>query len=64
MAEETIYHDLVGTYSYEGYTVMLGFNNILDEDPPYFHSQFNANTEPGTYDVIGRRMFLSLKASF
>jgi iron complex outermembrane receptor protein len=64
VAEDIMYHDLVGTYNWNNLSFMLGINNLTDEVPPYFHSAFNANTEPGTYDVIGRRMFLSVKASF
>jgi iron complex outermembrane receptor protein len=37
---------------------------VFDKDPPYFHSQFNANTEPGMYDVIGRRLFVSASWDF
>ncbi|NVK55161.1 MAG: TonB-dependent receptor [Alteromonadaceae bacterium] len=64
VAEQTIYHDIVGTYSYGPATFSLGMNNLTDQDPPYFHSAFNANTEPGTYDVIGRRVFGNVKFSF
>lgn len=63
-AEDIMYHDLVGTFSWSNYSFSLGVNNVTDEDPPYFHSAFNANTEPGTYDVIGRRVFASVSASF
>ena len=52
-----MYHDVVGTYTFGVATVSVGVNNLTDQDPPYFHSAFNANTEPGTYDVIGRRVF-------
>lgn len=57
VAEQTVYHDVVGTYTFGVATVSVGVNNLTDQDPPYFHSAFNANTEPGTYDVIGRRVF-------
>ncbi|WP_296051405.1 TonB-dependent receptor [uncultured Alteromonas sp.] len=57
VAEQTVYHDVVGTYTFGVTTVTVGVNNLTDQDPPYFHSAFNANTEPGTYDVIGRRVF-------
>jgi len=36
----------------------------MDEDPPLFHSAFNAETEPGYYDVIGRRFFTSVTVGF
>ncbi|MDZ7684262.1 MAG: TonB-dependent receptor [Gammaproteobacteria bacterium] len=63
-AEDILYHDIVGTYDWKNFTFSLGINNATDEDPPYFHSAFNANTEPGMYDVIGRRVFANVKASF
>ncbi|WP_334022291.1 TonB-dependent receptor domain-containing protein [Alteromonas sp. S015] len=63
-AEQTIYHDIAATYQWENVTFSAGINNIADEAPPYFHSAFNANTEPGTYDVIGRRFFSSVSVSF
>jgi iron complex outermembrane receptor protein len=59
-----VYHDLRGTYSWNNLNVMVGVNNVTDEEPPYFHSAFNANTEPGMYDVIGRRVFTSVSMSF
>ena len=58
-AEAMLYTDLVGTYTWNQLRITAGINNVFDEDPPYFHSAFNANTEPGMYDVIGRRLFFS-----
>jgi iron complex outermembrane recepter protein len=63
-AEAIFYHDLVGTFSWNNYSIYGGINNLFDEDPPRFHSAFNANTEPGMYDVIGRRLFIGAKATF
>jgi iron complex outermembrane receptor protein len=63
VAESIIYNDLVGTYAYENIKVIAGINNLTDEEPPYFHSAFNANTEPGVYDVVGRRLFVSVTLS-
>jgi len=59
VAESIIYTDLVGTFYWNAMRITGGINNLFDEDPPYFHSAFNANTEPGMYDVIGRRLFVS-----
>ncbi len=63
-AEDIMYHDLAGNYTWNNVTFSAGINNLTDEEPPYFHSAFNANTEPGTYDVVGRRFFTSVTASF
>ena len=62
--ESMLYWDLVGTYEWDMFRFTAGVNNILDEDPPYWHGAFNANTEPGTYDVIGRRFFTSVSVEF
>jgi len=59
VAESMLYTDLVGSFYWNAMRLTGGINNLFDEDPPYFHSNFNANTEPGTYDVIGRRLFVS-----
>jgi len=64
VAEATTYHDVVTTFDYGNAVVRVGINNLTDENPPYFHSNFNGNTEPGVYDVIGRRMFISMTATF
>jgi iron complex outermembrane receptor protein len=64
VADQAIYHDLVGTYTFGLATVSLGVSNLTDEDAPYFHTAFNANTAPGTYDVIGRRIFGNIVFKF
>lgn len=63
-AESVMYHDLVGSYTWKNVAFYGGINNVLDKEPPRFHSAFNANTDPGTYDVIGRRLFTGVKVSF
>ncbi|WP_299948399.1 TonB-dependent receptor [uncultured Microbulbifer sp.] len=64
VAEDVIYHDLIGSYTWQNISVSLGVNNVTDEDAPRFHSAFNANTEPGMYDVIGRRVFTGFTVTF
>jgi len=64
VAEATLYTDLVGTYTWNQFNFTVGINNLFDVDPPYFHSAFNANTEPGLYDVIGRRLFVTVAVDF
>ena len=63
-AEAIFYHNLTGTYTWENITFNLGIRNVTDEDPPRFHSAFNANTEPGTYDVVGRAWFTGFRLAF
>ena len=63
-AESIIYHDLTGSYTFGTVSLTLGIANLTDEEPPRFHSAFNANTEPGVYDVIGRRLYGSVSVKF
>jgi len=49
-------------------TLTFGMNNLLDKDPP-ITSQLstgtgNGNTYPGTYDALGRKVFLTASYKF
>lgn len=58
-------YDLVGSWTIDArFTVRAGVNNLADEDPPYYTSYSNSNTDPSTYDVLGRRVFIGLNAKF
>jgi len=57
--------DLVGSWRFdERVTVRAGVNNLGDKDPPFYTSYSNSNTDPSTYDVLGRRFFVGLTARF
>jgi len=63
------YHDLSARYSYnDKYSVTLGVNNIADKQPPIYTTDSRAgiqsNTDPSTFDVLGRRYFLNVGAKF
>jgi len=46
-------------------TVNMGVNNLFDKSPPVIGSnQEQANTYPGTYDVLGRDFFISANLRF
>jgi outer membrane receptor protein involved in Fe transport len=46
-------------------TVNFGVNNLFDRDPPIIGSnQEQANTYPGTFDVLGRDFFISANLRF
>ncbi|NJN50661.1 MAG: TonB-dependent receptor [Gammaproteobacteria bacterium] len=47
-AEDVLYHDLVGTFAWNTMTVSVGLDNVLDEEPPEFHSGFNMRTAPAS----------------
>ena len=63
-AESMLYSDIVGTYTWNNMMFNLGFRNVTDEDAPRFHSAFNANTEPGMYDVVGRQVYAGFRITF
>ena len=46
-------------------TLNMGMNNLFDKEPPILGgNDQQANTYPGTYDVIGRDFFISVKLRF
>lgn len=50
-------------------TLRIGVNNVLDRDPPIISQASlggfgNGNTFPGTYDTLGRTVFVNLTADF
>lgn len=64
-----VYHDLVGKYTFNGRIALtLGATNIGDKDPPIYTTStqagIQANTDPSTYDILGRRYFVNLTANF
>lgn len=64
-----LYHDLVGRWqANDVLSVSLGITNIGDKQPPIYTTDqqagVQANTDPSTYDVLGRRFFLSVTANF
>jgi iron complex outermembrane receptor protein len=63
-ADSVLYHDLVGSYTWRQAIFSMGLENLTNEKPPRFHSAFNANTAPGVYDVVGRKLWLRVKVAF
>jgi iron complex outermembrane receptor protein len=64
-----LYHDLVARWNLNdtlGLTV--GATNLADKEPPIYTTDSQAgiqsNTDPSTYDVLGRRYFLNVTMSF
>jgi outer membrane receptor protein involved in Fe transport len=56
---ETWYLDLSGRYDLtENVTFRVGVNNLLDQEPRLYTPNIQANTDPSTYDVLGRRYFV------
>lgn len=65
------YFDLGVSYSAtENITISGGINNLFDKDPPLMNSSTyasvygNGNTYPGTYDAMGRYIFMGAQIKF
>ncbi|WP_105189575.1 TonB-dependent receptor plug domain-containing protein [Pseudoalteromonas sp. T1lg48] len=60
-----VYHDISGSYIIND-TVSLsgGVNNLFDKQAPYYSGNNDSNTDPYTYDVLGRRFFASVNVKF
>ncbi len=43
--------------------IAVGMNNVLDETPPYIYNAGNANSDPSTYDYLGRYYYVRLSQS-
>ena len=57
--------DLFGGYRLTDYlNVTAGVTNLFDKQPLRTFGGLPGNTDSGTYDVLGRRYFISLKADF
>lgn len=64
MAPETgsiVYQDVSASYYVtNSLTVSGGINNLFDVEPPYYSGNNDANTDPYTYDTLGRYFYLQL----
>lgn len=59
------YFDLLGTWEVNERVVLrAGVNNLTDQDPQTWSPGIQANTDPSTYDILGRRYFVGLTAKF
>ncbi|WP_133406421.1 TonB-dependent receptor [Parashewanella tropica] len=60
-----VYHDLLGSYSLTNdVTLSGGVKNLFDKQPPYYSGNNDSNTDPYTYDVIGRFFFIKANVKF
>ncbi len=64
------YFDLAGTFAVQkSLTLRWGINNLLDKDPPAIAQGIltkfgNGNTYPGTFDPLGRTIFVGATVQF
>ncbi|WNC67892.1 TonB-dependent receptor [Thalassotalea nanhaiensis] len=60
-----VYHDVTGAYHFnETVTFSGGINNVLDKEAPYYTGNNDANTDPYTYDTLGRYFFARATVKF
>ena len=45
-------------------SLRLGVENLTNEDPQLFSPDVDSGTDPSTYDVIGRRYFMTATYKF
>jgi outer membrane receptor protein involved in Fe transport len=62
----TNYWELSGRWAFnDNIDVTLGVDNLFDNDPPvYGDASVQSNTDPSTYDVLGRRYWAGLTVKF
>jgi outer membrane receptor protein involved in Fe transport len=63
--DSVMYHHLEGSVRLSDKLVLRGgINNLFDKDPPYYTDPIDQNTDPFTYDLIGRRYFVKASYTF
>jgi outer membrane receptor protein involved in Fe transport len=59
------YFDLIASYDIlDNVTLRFNVNNVMDEQPPFYTPSVQANTDPSTYDVLGRRYTVGITARY
>jgi iron complex outermembrane receptor protein len=53
-----------GAGALDGLVLRVGVTNVTGKDPQLYPSKIQSNTDPSTYDVLGRRYFVSANYSF
>jgi outer membrane receptor protein involved in Fe transport len=60
-----VYHDVSAQWQVtDAVELSVGVRNLTDKQPQYFDFPIDMNTDPSTYDVLGRSYFASLRARF
>lgn len=57
------FRDILGG-NLNGLSARVGVTNLTDEQPQIFPSSSQANTDPSSYDTLGRRYFVNLTYTF
>ena len=60
-----VYHDINAAYMMtEIVTLSGGVNNLFDKEAPYYTGNNDSNTDPYTYDVLGRYFYVNVNVKF
>ena len=61
----TMFHDLSAQWGInDSVDLTLGVRNLTDQKPKFFDSPVDQNTDPATFDTLGRFYFGSVRAKF
>lgn len=59
------YHDIQGGYNFgNGIELVAGVRNVFDKKPPFYFDYDDTNTDPSTYDTVGRYFYTAVRAKF
>ncbi|MBQ4847989.1 TonB-dependent receptor [Pseudoalteromonas sp. MMG005] len=60
-----MYHDISGSYFInDSIKISAGINNLFDKQPPYYTGNNDSNTDPYTYDTLGRYFYAGVNVKF
>jgi outer membrane receptor protein involved in Fe transport len=59
------YHDLSAAWAIdETFELSAGIRNLFDKEPPVYDNYIDQNTDPSSYDMVGRFYFAGVRARF
>ena len=65
MSKDQNYIDLNALFRYKNHDLVVGINNIFDEEPPMAGGlSTNGNTIAGFYDTLGRYLYANATFRF
>jgi outer membrane cobalamin receptor len=62
--ESVVFLDFKTSFDFDPLTLNIGINNILNQDPPFVDTGFNANTSVENYDILGAFGYVRLSLRF
>lgn len=59
------YHDVSASYDFnDNVEIFGGVRNLADKEPPVFDNANDGNTDPNTFDVVGRYFFVGARLKY